>query len=82
MAETIKLAGADGLLERAQQAHDLGDNQLALELAAVVLAGEPRHARANRVKASACRALIALSTSANEKNFYLSGALIAEELGK
>ena len=70
--------GAAEIVGRARSAVARGDEQLALELVAIVLSQAPGHREANEVKAAACRALIDSSVSTVAKNFYLSGALIAE----
>ena len=81
-AELVAAAGADAIVERAAAAHERGDHQLALELTSVVLSGEPRHRAANTVRAAACRAMLPLVTSVNERGFYASGARIAEAVLK
>lgn len=73
----VELAGAAGIVERAQAALDAGDFQLALELTDVVLSDDPLHVGANEVQAEACVALRKISTSANEKGFYRSGEVLA-----
>lgn len=77
--DLVDLAGADAICERASAALGRDDPQLGLELTDVVIAVEPHHDRANELQALACKELERTSTSRNEKGFYRTGALLAEQ---
>ena len=74
-ARIVALAGGPtALLGQAGAALAKQEFQWAAELADYVLAGEPRHPEARRLKAQALTALGERQVSANARNFYLSSA--------
>jgi alkyl sulfatase BDS1-like metallo-beta-lactamase superfamily hydrolase len=76
--ELVKLAGAEAMVVRAEQLHDQGEHQLALELVSVVVDADPRHERANQLQIEVCQSLAADATSINQIGFYTSGVRMAE----
>lgn len=77
--DLVDLAGADAICERAAAALGRDDPQLGLELTDVVIAVDPYHDRANELQALACGELERTSTSRNEKGFYRTGAILADQ---
>ena len=75
----VDVIGADAIVRRAEEALAADDFQLVLELTDVVLNADPLHVRANEVQAEACLWLRRTSTSINEKGFYRSGEILAQQ---
>ena len=76
--ELVNLAGAEAMVARAEQLHDQGEDQLALELLSVVIDADPWYERANRLQVALCQALAASGTSINQVGFYTSGVRTAD----
>ncbi len=66
--------GAEAVLKRAEQALGDGQPQLALELARVVLDGEPSHRAAHAVSAKASQRLADSTENTIERNLYRAAA--------
>lgn len=76
--ELVNLAGAEAMVARADQLHEQGEDQLALEVLSVVIDVDPRHERANRLQITLCQSLAAAATSINQVGFYSSGVRSAQ----
>jgi uncharacterized sulfatase len=66
--------GADAVLKRAEEALNEGQAQLALELADVILGGEPSHRGAHAVSAKALQHLADAADNTIERNIYRATA--------
>ena len=66
--------GPAQLIARAQRARRVGQEQLALELADIVLAAHPRHKAAEQVRLRALKRLGATTSNGVERNIYRTAA--------
>lgn len=71
-ARMIELVGRKQLLKSAKQALDSGDAKWALELSSHVFVADPDNRKAIEIRKEAMRALAAIQTSMNGRQYYLS----------